>query len=79
MTQTIELIYDGTVLRPVGPVNLEKGKHYRAQINADEELEPNDPWDTIAMLAGSVEGPEDLAREHDHYLYGIPKRGSDNQ
>jgi hypothetical protein len=30
----------------------------------------------IEMLAGTVDGPEDLAKEHDHYLYGTPKQGT---
>ena len=32
-------------------------------------------WDAIEALAGTVEGPEDWAAEHDHYLRGTPKRG----
>ena len=31
-------------------------------------------WDEIAKLAGSVEGPEDWAFEHNHYIHGSPKR-----
>jgi len=31
--------------------------------------------DPLAALIGAVdEGPRDLSREHDHYLYGLPKR-----
>jgi hypothetical protein len=29
-------------------------------------------------LVGTVEGPTDWALEHDHYLYGTPKRYGDN-
>jgi len=32
-------------------------------------------WDELLKLAGSVKGlPRDLARNHDHYLHGRPKR-----
>lgn len=31
-------------------------------------------WDEIAKLAGSVEGPDDWALEHNHYIHGSPKR-----
>lgn len=31
-------------------------------------------WSKLRSLAGSVTGPEDLAAEHDHYLYGTPKK-----
>jgi hypothetical protein len=39
--------------------------------------EPPGPtiWDKLLKLAGSVPDlPADAAREHDHYLYGTPKR-----
>ncbi|HEX8275461.1 MAG TPA: hypothetical protein VF615_22700 [Longimicrobiaceae bacterium] len=31
-------------------------------------------WDLLERSAGTVEMPEDWAAEHDHYLYGTPKR-----
>ena len=31
-------------------------------------------WDAIEALIGTVEGPEDWALEHDHYIHGGPKR-----
>lgn len=34
----------------------------------------SDPWSFMEGLIGSVEGPEDWAAEHDHYLYGSPRR-----
>lgn len=30
-------------------------------------------WDVLESLIGTVEGPEDWAEQHDHYLYGTPK------
>lgn len=36
-------------------------------------------WDAIEALAGTVEGPEDLALEHDHYARGSPKRSRTGQ
>ena len=33
-----------------------------------------DAWDIIDSLTGTVEGPEDWSVEHDHYIYGTPKR-----
>jgi len=34
-----------------------------------------DGWEELLRLAGSVKGlPSDLAENHDHYLYGVPKR-----
>ena len=34
-----------------------------------------DAFEVLEALAGSIEAPEDWAAEHDHYLYGTPKRG----
>jgi hypothetical protein len=31
-------------------------------------------WELLEKYAGTVEAPEDWSAEHDHYLYGTPKR-----
>jgi hypothetical protein len=31
-------------------------------------------WDILESLTGTVEAPIDWSAEHDHYLYGTPKR-----
>lgn len=31
-------------------------------------------WDVLESLTGNVEAPTDWSAEHDHYLYGTPKR-----
>ena len=32
-------------------------------------------WEELRKLAGTAKGlPSDLARNHDHYLYGLPKK-----
>ncbi|HEX5501754.1 MAG TPA: hypothetical protein VFW96_03985 [Thermomicrobiales bacterium] len=97
--QTIIVVYDGQVLRPEGPLDLEVNARYRVTIApmASEE-DQRTAWDVLDELAGTVEAPpeaegdlfdlldqlagtlempEDWATEHDHYLYGTPKRGSD--
>ncbi len=33
-------------------------------------------WDLLLSAAGTVEMPADWSAEHDHYLYGTPKRSS---
>ena len=42
----------------------------------DEPLPSGGAWDLLEHTAGSVEMPADWASEHDHYLYGTPKRSS---
>ncbi len=43
---------------------------------AQRQSEP-DAWDVLDELTGSIEAPADWASEHDHYLYGTPKRNRD--
>jgi hypothetical protein len=51
----------------------------------EEENEPSPvmdvrSWDTLTQLLAACEidtGVPDLASQHDHYLYGIPKRLND--
>jgi len=31
-------------------------------------------WEKLRAIAGSVEGPEDWAENHDHYIHGTAKR-----
>jgi hypothetical protein len=35
---------------------------------------PGNAWDVLESLTGTVEAPADWSAEHDHYLYGTPKR-----
>ena len=74
MTKTLEVVYDGTVFRPSGPVNLEVGKKYTISVsslnnNNNNDVE-QDPAFDIASLAVTTDIP-DLSAEHDHYLYGL--------
>ncbi len=34
---------------------------------------PENAWDVLESLTGTVEAPADWSAEHDHYLYGTPK------
>jgi hypothetical protein len=36
-------------------------------------------WEVLRRLAGTVDAPPDWSLEHDHYLYGSPKRHTENQ
>lgn len=40
---------------------------------------PPNCFEEIQAELGLVEGPVDWAAEHDHYLYGTPKRSHDRQ
>lgn len=43
---------------------------------AVQSLSPEfgDPWDIIEGLTGTIDGPTDWSSQHNHYLYGTPKR-----
>ena len=75
MTKTLTAVFDGKVLRPDGPVDLEPNARYRLTVEQETgQIEARSAWDVLESLAGTIEGPEDWAAEHDHYLYGTPKR-----
>ena len=75
MTKILIAIFDGEVLRPEGPVDLKPHTRYRLTIDQEgQPIESLNAWDALAQLTGALDGPEDWAAEHDHYLYGTPKR-----
>lgn len=45
------------------------------QPTSGQEPRKTTAWDILEDMIGSVEAPPDWASEHDHYLYGTPKRG----
>lgn len=78
MDETLTAVFDGEVLRPDRPTDLEPNTRYVITVRkASGRTEAGDAWDVLSDEAGSVEGPEDWAAEHDHYLYGTPRRGGD--
>jgi hypothetical protein len=76
MTTTLTVLYDGEVLRPEGPVDLEPNTKYEVTIKpvANQSVPEEDAWDVLESLAGTLDMPADWSIEHDHYLYGTPKK-----
>jgi hypothetical protein len=71
---TVSVVFDGEVLRPDSPPDLEPNTRYVALIQvADNGTGAGDAWDVLEQFTGSVNAPPDWASEHDHYLYGTPK------
>ena len=75
MTKTLSVIFDGKVFTPEEPVNLEPDTHYVVTIEHKKKSGEQNLWDVLDNLTGTVEGPEDWSKEHNHYLYGTPKIG----
>lgn len=75
MAQTIIAVFDGQVLRPETPLDLTTNERYRVTIApVAEDGGQENAWDVLDTLTGSVEAPTDWSEEHDHYLYGTPRR-----
>lgn len=75
MKRTLTVIFDGEVLRPTEPVELEPNHEYYVTV---EDVNPADlgddrPLAEFLEFAMDMNIP-DLAEQHDHYLYGTPKR-----
>ncbi|QLE43989.1 hypothetical protein FD723_28505 [Nostoc sp. C052] len=78
MSKILTVTFDGSVLRPNIPPDLEPNKRYVISIVSEDisssQIKATDVWDVLEDLTGTVEAPEDWASQHDHYLYGTPKR-----
>jgi hypothetical protein len=56
------------------PVQLPEGAELKVEI-VENSNPPPTIWQKLRNLAGTVEGlPSDMAENHDHYLYGTPKK-----
>ena len=76
MALTIRVVFDGEVLRPEEPLDLQPNRRYAVTITeAGEDVAPAPGiLDDLLDLAADFELPSDFAEQHDHYLYGTPKR-----
>ncbi len=77
MAHTVIAVFDGEVLRPQQRVDLQKNRSYRITIEDERTVE--DASQECGVLddlldLGVDTGIADLAEQHDHYLYGTPKR-----
>jgi len=53
---------------------LPEGAEVKVDVMEDGDGKPS-VWGELLKLAGTVGGlPPDMAQEHDHYLYGTPKK-----
>ncbi|MEK6324458.1 MAG: antitoxin family protein [Acidobacteriota bacterium] len=75
MTRTMTATFDGEVLRPDEPVDLEPNTKVRITIEASEPL----PEKTLSFLdtaaSLNLEGPSDWSARFEEYLYGRDNDG----
>ena len=81
MITTLRATFDGKVLVPEGAVNLPVGRPLTLRMDpADQppsDLSGKTGLQRLADLLeqhGPVDLPADYSAQHDHYLYGTPKR-----
>ena len=55
-------------------IPIEVWREIQKKLATNDQLPRTTAWDVLDGLAGSVAAPPDWAEEHDHYLYGTPKR-----
>jgi hypothetical protein len=77
--KTLKVHYDGTVLVPDEPVDLPLNRPLELTfVSLDKPSGVPAALDRLAALAqkhpARFSNPADLAAQHDHYLYGTPKR-----
>jgi len=74
MSKTLEAVFDGEVLRPDEPIELEPNTRVRLTIESVEtpEKQPTSFLQTARSL--NLEGPSDWSERLDEYLYG--RRGN---
>jgi len=80
MTTRMRVHFDGKVFIPDEPVDVPIGQPFEVSLRP---VEPTSASGSLAAVADWLESlpplngndsPTDLASQHDHYLYGTPKR-----
>ena len=70
-------IHEGTVIFDA-PVSLPEGTRVRVEpvnVQTDASVDGQSMLEILGDVVGSIDDlPSDLAEQHDHYLYGTPKR-----
>ncbi len=87
MTANLKAIYEQAILRLKEPLSLPDGSQVDVTVVSHEEDDSERSqgmeersWDALTQLLAECAidtGVSDLASQHDHYLYGIPKRLND--
>ena len=73
MTKIINAHFDGRVIVPDEPVQLPIGQPLRIHLEVPQ-AEPGRFADLLQFAAELPDAPTDLAAQHDHYLYGTPRK-----
>lgn len=79
MLTTVKVHFDGRVFVPETPVNLPVGTVLEIPIKAEASSPTADRplialMEALDQLPPNPDWPADGAMQHDHYLYGTPKK-----
>jgi len=77
MTKTVHAIFDGKVLRPEEPVDLEPNTHVRVAIEIIEPVKPKVSSFLQTARSLRLEGPTDWSARLEDYLYGSKRETDD--
>jgi predicted DNA-binding antitoxin AbrB/MazE fold protein len=76
--QTLHAIYENGIFRPTEPVDLPDVCEVEIRIQSRQTAMEHPSLARLAEIGhrfpANPELPEDLAAQHDHYLYGLPKQ-----
>lgn len=71
MTKTLEAVFDGTVLRPDEPLDLEANTRVRITVETVSPETGSAPRSFLQTARSlQLDGPADWSANLDHYLYG---------
>jgi Protein of unknown function DUF104 len=73
--RNIKAVYDGKRVKLLEPVDLPANTPLEIVVKKKPvgKKQSKDPWDSLGDDAIDLE-VSDLAEQHNHYLYGVPKR-----
>lgn len=66
--------FDGKQVHIDDPVILKPNTKLLITVLSNEQKKEKTLFDKLEQI-GTIEGPEDWSVNHDHYLYGTPKKG----
>ncbi|HJP95821.1 MAG TPA: antitoxin family protein [Candidatus Saccharimonadales bacterium] len=70
MSRTIEAVFDGEVLRPQEPLELQPNTKVRITIEESPTAKPNSKSFLQTARSLNLEGPADWSERIEEYLYG---------
>lgn len=74
MTTTFKAKFDRGVLIPQQPLDLREGEVIELEVKTQAPRPLQRLAELAAQFPADPESPRDGAAQHDHYLYGTPKR-----